>query len=89
MWFKDRCYDYQCLNGGQCVENNGLPECRCARQYVGCNCEQNGQFVGRKILPKHMFAPKINHRSCQFESCIEQKWVVGLNWLLWSGGLSR
>ena len=45
MEYIDRCYDYQCLNGGQCVENNGLPECRCSRQYHGCHCEQKGEIM--------------------------------------------
>ena len=45
MKYKDRCYDYQCLNGGQCVENNGLPVCKCARQYHGCHCEQKGEIM--------------------------------------------
>ena len=56
MKYKDRCYDYQCLNGGQCVENNGLPVCKCARQYHGCHCEQKGKVM--RAVTYFQFRPR-------------------------------
>ena len=38
----DVCVDYQCNNGGNCVENNGAPKCNCPVGFSGTHCEKKG-----------------------------------------------
>ena len=42
FYILDVCADYQCSNGGKCVENNGTPKCNCPVGFSGINCEKKG-----------------------------------------------
>lgn len=36
----DPCDLVSCLNGGQCVQSNGVPFCKCSsKRYIGTRCE--------------------------------------------------
>lgn len=42
--YLDVCADYQCSNGGTCIENNGSPKCDCLPGYKGSHCEKKGMI---------------------------------------------
>ena len=42
----EKCTCWACLNNGECVEENGKPNCECPKGFSGNQC----QFQGKPIL---------------------------------------
>ena len=40
---KDPCSDSQRKNGGTCVDNEGVRECKCPKGFIGKNCDKWGK----------------------------------------------
>lgn len=47
----DDCVGWQCLNGGQCLDQIGFATCACTAAFSGAHCETPKDFCQVQALP--------------------------------------